>query len=320
MIYWQVLLKLAKPSLTTLKQYLLGNNSMTNSLFQRLQQRLKRPATFLKLAIIAGSTAIFMACSDPDQTTQKDAKTTKTPLHITTSAGDFADFVRDHIGPELEKVGYSVTQTEASDTKLQNISVAEGSVDLNIVQHKPYLDEFNETHRTDLIPLIQVPTAPYGLYAGKLKTLNEVKEGATIGIPSNVTNYARGLWILEQIGWIKLRDDIPNRFRALASDIVENPYNLQIIEIAGPQMIRARKDLDYAIINGNYVVDSPDLHLSEALHIESSKHFVNWVVVNEPNKNAPWAKKIIEIINSEGFKDYIQKNFPNYDLPIAWGR
>lgn len=288
---------------------------MKNLLFKHLPQRLKHPFTLLKLAIIISSTAIFMACSDPSQTAQQDSKKS---LHISTSAGDFSDFVRNYLAPELEKAGYNVIQTEASDTKLQNISVAEGSVDLNIVQHKPYLDEFNETHRTDLIPLIQVPTAPYGLYAGKLKSLDEVKEGATIGIPSNVTNYARGLWILEQIGWIKLREDIPNRFRALASDIVENPYHLQIIEIAGPQMVRARTDLDYAIINGNYVVDAEDIALSDALHIESSKHFVNWVVVNEPNKNAPWAKKIREIMNDEGFKSFIDEHFPNYDLPIAW--
>ena len=288
---------------------------MRNLLFKRLPQRLKHPFTLLKLAIIISSTAIFMACSDPSQTAQQDSKKS---LHISTSAGDFSDFVRNYLAPELEKAGYNVIQTEASDTKLQNISVAEGSVDLNIVQHKPYLDEFNETHRTDLIPLIQVPTAPYGLYAGKLKSLGEIKEGATIGIPSNVTNYARGLWILEQIGWIKLREDIPNRFRALASDIVENPYHLQIIEIAGPQMVRARTDLDYAIINGNYVVDAEDIALSDALHIESSKHFVNWVVVNEPNKNAPWAKTISEIINAEGFKSFIDEYFPNYDLPIAW--
>lgn len=288
---------------------------MKNLLFKHLPQRLKHPFTLLKLAIIISSTAIFMACSDPSQTAQQDSKKS---LHISTSAGDFSDFFRNYLAPELEKAGYNVIQTEASDTKLQNISVAEGSVDLNIVQHKPYLDEFNETHRTDLIPLIQVPTAPYGLYAGKLKSLDEVKEGATIGIPSNVTNYARGLWILEQIGWIKLREDIPNRFRALASDIVENPYHLQIIEIAGPQMVRARTDLDYAIINGNYVVDAEDIALSDALHIESSKHFVNWVVVNEPNKNAPWAKKIREIMNDEGFKSFIDEHFPNYDLPIAW--
>lgn len=290
--------------LASLKQTFISSNSLKSS---------------LKIAGMGMLSTLLVACGDStvDSNTSAQAER-KTPLHITTSAGDFADFVRDYIGPELEKSGYEVKLSEASDTKIQNLSVAEGSADLNIVQHKPYLDEFNETHKTDLVTLVQVPTASYGLYPGKLLSLNEVKEGATIGIPSNVTNYARGLWILEQIGWIKLRDDIPNRFRAVASDIAENPYNLQIIEINGPQMTRAKDDLDYAIINGNYVIDS-GMSLSEALHIESSKHFVNWVVVNEPNKNAPWAKAIIEIINSDGFKKYTAEKFPNYDLPLAWG-
>ncbi|UNM95727.1 MetQ/NlpA family ABC transporter substrate-binding protein [Ignatzschineria rhizosphaerae] len=291
---------------------------MIHSILKPLQQRLS-PLTLIKLAIIVSTTAIFMACSDPEQTAKSSTNPPKKTLHISTSTGDFEDFVREYIGPELEKAGYNVTLTTASDTKLQNISVAEGSVDLNIVQHKPYLDEFNETHKTDLIPLVQVPTAPYGIYGGKHQTLDNIPQGVTIGIPSNVTNFARGLWILEQIGWIKLKETIPNRFRALASDIAENPYNIQIVEIAGPQMIRAKQDLDFAIINGNYVVDS-DMSLSDALHIESSKHFVNWVVVNEPNKNAPWAKKVTEIINSDGFKTYIEKNFPHYDLPIAWAK
>ena len=280
---------------------------------------LQQPRMLLKAFATLIAAFALVACGDntkDSQTTNSTHNKTQT-LNVTTSAGDFADFVKEYIGPELEKSGYKVNLTEASDTKLQNISVAEGSMDFNIVQHKPYLDEFNESHQTDLIPLVQVPTAPYGLYSGKLKTLDEVKEGATVGIPSNVTNYARGLWILEQLGWIKLRDDIPNRFRAVSSDIVENPYNLEIIEVNGAQMLRARPDLDYAIVNGNFIIDAK-LHFNEALHIESSKHFVNWIVVNEPNKNAPWANTLIEIINSDGFKTYVAENFPNYDLPIAW--
>lgn len=276
---------------------------------------LKQSFSFLKIAGITLFAMLIAACND---STSSDKKTAHNkPIHISTSAGDFADFVRLYIGPELEKEGYTVTLTEASESKLQNIGVAEGSIDFNITQHKPYLDEFNETHKTDLVTLVQVPTAPYGLYGGKLATLEDVKNGATIGIPANVTNYARGLWILEQLGWIQLRDDIPNRFRALASDISYNPHNLKIVEVAGPQMVRAKPDLDYAIINGNYVVDS-EMDLSEALHIESSKHFVNWIVVNEPNKNAPWAKKVVEIVNSDGFKTFIDEKFPHYDLPISW--
>ena len=297
------------------------NQPVTTHARQRSKAKLRLiPHHFIKAISISFISILLIACGDGANSSATNVnKEHKKALHISTSAGDFADFVRDYIGPELEKSGYTVKLTEMSDTKVQNLSVAEGSVDLNIVQHRPYLDEFNETHKTDLIPLVQVPTAPYGLYPGKLPTLSAVKEGATIGIPSNVTNYARGLWILEQIGWIKLNKEIPNRFRALATDIVENPYNLQIIEIAGPQMTRAKADLDYAIINGNYVIDS-GMNLSEALHIESSKHFINWVVVNEPNKNAPWAKQVVDIINSDGFKHYTTEKLPHYDLPLSWDK
>ena len=259
---------------------------------------------------------IITACSD-ETNHAGDSTNNKTTLKIGTSPGDFGDLVRDYLGPQLEKSGYKVTLSEITDIVIPNVSVEEGSLDLNIFQHKPYLDEFNRNQKGHLIPLVQVPTAPYGIYTGKLQSLADVKNGATIGIPSNVTNFSRGLLILENIGWITLRADIEDRFQIGKNDIIDNPHNLELKEIEAAQVVRVRPDLDYAIINGNFALDA-GIHFREALATEPSKDFINWVVIHEKNRNTPWAQTVIEILESEDFKNYAATRFANYNLPLAW--
>ena len=280
--------------------------------------KINKRAKQLFYLLIAG--LVLTACSEaePDISTKATPQTNPDQqiIRIGTSPGDFADMVRDYIGPELEKAGYQVTLKEITDIVIPNTGVHEGSLEVNIFQHKPYLDEFNENYNATLTPIVQVPTAPFGLYGGKLHSLDSVKEGATIGIPSNVTNFSRGLRILEALGWITLKEDI-DLFRVRKTDITSNPKNLKILEIEAAQMVRARQDVDYAVINGNFAQDA-GIPFTDALYIEPSKHFVNWVVVKKADSDTPWAKTLIDIINSDGFKAYTQVHFPGYNLPLSW--
>ncbi|MDG9730401.1 MetQ/NlpA family ABC transporter substrate-binding protein [Ignatzschineria sp. RMDPL8A] len=280
--------------------------------------KINKRAKQLFYLLIAG--LVLTACSEAESDISTKATPQTNPdqqtIRIGTSPGDFADMVRDYIGPELEKAGYQVTLKEITDIVIPNTGVHEGSLEVNIFQHKPYLDEFNENYNAMLTPIVQVPTAPFGLYGGKLHSLDSVKEGATIGIPSNVTNFSRGLRILEALGWITLKEDI-DFFRVRKTDITSNPKNLKILEIEAAQMVRARQDVDYAVINGNFAQDA-GIPFTDALYIEPSKHFVNWVVVKKADSDTPWAKTLIDIINSDGFKAYTQAHFPGYNLPLSW--
>lgn len=237
-------------------------------------------------------------------------------LRFGASPGDFSDMIRDYLAPELKKAGYPVKLQEISDIVAPNIGVNEGSLDANLFQHKPYLDEFNRNFKATLTPVIQVPTAPYGIYPARLKTLSELKEGALIGIPSNITNFARGLHILANLGWITLKES-DDPLHITKKEIAENPYNLQILEIEAAQVVRALPDLDYAIINGNFAGDA-GIPFTDALAIEQSKFFVNWIVVREADKDAPWVTILREIIDSAGFKAYAAERFAGYNLPPSW--
>lgn len=270
-----------------------------------------------KLLLILSTLFFIAACSDNAKETAKTSTLEPKTVRFISSPGDFADMIRNHIGPELEKRGYKFELKESTNGRLSNQTVADGSTDLNMFQHKPYLDEYNAQAKTDLQPLVQVPTAPLAIYSANAKSLDEVKPGTKIAIPSNVTNFARGLRIIENLGWIKLD---PNADPIIVSmqDIIENPAQVEILAIDAAQVVRSRDDVDFAIINGNFAQDA-QIPNSDMLSTEPGKIFVNWIVVADKNKNTDWANAVVEIVNDDAFKDFTIKNFPSfYNLPPAW--
>jgi D-methionine transport system substrate-binding protein len=261
--------------------------------------KLKSIASFLLLL-----TAIpAFAASTPEKT-------------IGATVGDFADLVRESLIPLLEKQGIHARLVEFTDYVQPNVALAEGSLDLNIFQHKPYLDQFAKERKLALAPLTQVPTAPLGLYGGKLKSLTEVKDRATIAVPNDPTNLARALTILADLGWITLPAKI-DPFKITPSDIRENKMNLKIVELEAAQIPRALADVDYAVINGNYVV-SAGLSLTAALAREKSDAYVNWAVVRSADLNSPFAKAVKEALRSKEFRGYAKSKFVGYKFPSDW--
>lgn len=91
----------------------------------------------------------------------------KTEIVFGTTVGDFGDMVKDQIKPALEKKGYTVKLIEFTDYVRPNLALAEGEIDINIFQHKPYLDNFKAEHKLDITEVFQVPTAPLGIYPGQ---------------------------------------------------------------------------------------------------------------------------------------------------------
>ncbi|WP_118847597.1 MetQ/NlpA family ABC transporter substrate-binding protein [Neisseria lactamica] len=233
-----------------------------------------------------------------------------------TTVGDFGDMVKEQIQPALEKKGYTVKLVEFTDYVRPNLALAEGELDINIFQHKPYLDDFKKEHNLDITEAFQVPTAPLGLYPGKLKSLEEVKDGSTVSAPNDPSNFARALVMLNELGWIKLKDGI-NPLTASKADIAENLKNIKIVELEAAQLPRSRADVDFAVVNGNYAMSS-GMKLTEALFQEPSFAYVNWSAVKTADKDSQWLKDVTEAYNSDAFKAYAHKRFEGYKYPAAW--
>ncbi|WP_165235224.1 MetQ/NlpA family ABC transporter substrate-binding protein [Aquisphaera insulae] len=233
------------------------------------------------------------------------------------TAGDFSDIVSQSLKPQLEAKGYRVQLVQFSDYVQPNIALAERRLDANIFQHKPYLDEFVAQKGLKLTPVAQVPTAPLGLYAGKRKTLAEATDGIRVAVPNDPTNLARALRILADLGWIALPEGA-DPFHISPKDITSNPKHVEIVQLEAAQLPRSAQDVDYAIINGNYVVTS-GMKLSAALAREKGKEHVNWAVVRTEDVGKPFVADIVAALKSPSFKEYADRKFAGYNFPENWG-
>ena len=240
-----------------------------------------------------------------------------TKIVIGTTEGDFADMVRNQVKGSLEAQGYEVELITFTDYVRPNLALADGDLDINIFQHKPYLDTFKAENKLDLIELFQVPTAPLGIYSGKKTKIEEAYKGMSVSAPNDPSNFARALVMMNDLGWITLKDNI-DPLTASKSDIADNSkYDIKIVELEAAQLPRARDEVDFAIINGNYATDA-GIKLTEALYQEPSFAYINWSAVKSADATKKWVKDVTEAYNSDAFKKYAHDTFPGYKYPKIW--
>ena len=106
----------------------------------------------------------------------------------------------------LKPQGYELQIIEYSDYVQPNMALEGKELDANFFQHKPYLDDFNKEKGTKLVSIGTVHYEPFGIYAGKTKSLGALKDGAMVAVPNDTTNEARALLLLQSNGLIKLKD------------------------------------------------------------------------------------------------------------------
>ena len=271
-------------------------------------------------ATVAGiSGLVLIGCSNDaneDTTTAAASNEEKKTIVIGTTEGDFADMVRDQVKADLEQKGYTVKLTTFTDYVRPNLALAEGDLDINVFQHKPYLDTFKAEKNLDLVEVFQVPTAPLGIYSGKKTSLDEAYDGMKVSAPNDPSNFARALVMMDDLGWITLKENI-DPLTASKSDIASNPKNIDIVELEAAQLPRARDDVDFAIINGNYATDA-GIKLTDALYQEESFAYVNWSAIRAEDKDAKWVKDVTDSYNSDSFQTYAHETFPGYKYPKIW--
>ena len=260
-------------------------------------------------AVAAGSLVLGLtACGSSESTDAGDDKT----IRVATSPGPYSELFQDGVAPILEEEGYKVDVQNFTDLTQADTALAEGSADLNVEQHTAWMNVFNKEKGANLTSITEVPTVPAGLYSEKHKSLDEVADGQTVGIPLDGSNKSRALHVLVDAGWITLRDDADEALLA-ESDIAENPHNLEIKPMDSANLSRSLPDLDWAVIPGSMSYSAkldPNLQLfQEGLRPE----LILVAVTTEDKKDAPWAKAVAEAYRSDEFKEYFNsQNENNY--------
>jgi len=212
--------------------------------------------------------------------------------------------------------GLNIEILEFSDYVVPNQALADGDLNANSFQHKPYLDNQIADRGFDLVPVAKTITTPMGVYSKKVKSLSELGDGATVGIPNDPTNGGRALLILEKEGLIKVNPDAG--LKAGPADVTENPKNLQFAELDAAQLPRSLDDVDAAVINTNYALEA-GLHPNrDAIAIEGTESpYANLIVVRSEDKDAEWVKTLVESYNNDTIKDFINEEFKGALIP-SW--
>ena len=218
----------------------------------------------------------------------------------------------------LKEKGYELEIKEYVDYIQPNLALESGDLDANYFQHLPYLESFNKENGTNLVSAGAIHYEPFGIYAGKTTSLDELQDGATIAVPNDTTNEARALLLLEAQGLIKLKEDAG--LTATKNDIVENPKNLQLYEVEAAQLPRVIGDVDVAVINGNYAIEA-GYKVSDALAVEASDSLAattygNVVAVRAGEENDPAIQALIEALTSDEVKAFIESTYDGAVVPL----
>ena len=217
----------------------------------------------------------------------------------------------------LAEEGITLEIVEFTDYIQPNTAVENGSIDANYFQHITYLNNFNTENDTHLVSVADVHYEPFGIYAGKTASLEELQDGAQIGVPNDPTNGGRALLLLQSNGLIKLKDGAG--LTATRRDIAENPKKLKIEEIEAAQLVRALPDVDLAIINGNYAILG-GLKVADALSAEKADSiaattYANILAVRAGDENRPELKALIDALKSDQVKEFMTKKYEGAVVP-----
>ncbi|WP_333631796.1 MetQ/NlpA family ABC transporter substrate-binding protein, partial [Agrobacterium cavarae] len=198
--------------------------------------------------------------------------------------------------------GLDIEILDFSDYVVPNQALADGELQANSFQHQPYLDNQIADRKFDIVSVGTTITTPMGVYSKKVKSLDELKDGATVGIPNDPTNGGRALLVLASKGVLKVNEAVG--LKVTPADITENPKNIQIVELDAAQLPRSLDDTDASVINTNYATAAGLNPKKDAIAIESEKSpYANVIAVRTEDKDKPWVKTLVESYHSPEVKN-----------------
>lgn len=255
--------------------------------------------------------------SDADTETGSQSDENLEVIKVGASITPHAEIL-EQVKDVLAEQGYDLQIVEYNDYILPNTALESRDLDANFFQHQPYLDDFNAENDTHLVSVAAVHFEPFGLYAGKTGSLDDLTEGATVAVPNDTTNEARALLLLEAQGLIKLKEGAG--LTATVLDVEENPLNLEIKEIEAAQIVRSLQDVDIAAINGNYAAEG-GLDVADAIAVEASDSLAadtygNVIVVKAGNEDSAKTKALVDAVLSDEVRSYIEKTYGNAVIPV----
>jgi len=216
-----------------------------------------------------------------------------------------------------KREGLDVKVIEFNDYVQPNAALDAGDLDANSFQHQPYLDSQVKQRGYKIVSVGQTYISPMGVYAKKLKSLNDLPQGAKVAVPNDPSNENRALLLLQSKGVIKLRAGAgTNGNNATPLDVAANPKKVKLVELDAAQLPRALGDVDAAVINTNYALAAGMQPMKDAIALEDIHGpYANVIVVRTKDRNQPWVKKLVAAYQSQDVRDYMKNQFKGAMVP-----
>ena len=250
---------------------------------------------------------------------KKKAKATEIKLGV---VGSIYEDIWAPAQKALKAEGINLKFVQFSDYVTPNNALSNGEIDLNAFQHRIYLDNDAGSHNYDVKLIGNTFIIPLNLYSNKVKSVSELKNGAVIAIPNDVTNGGRAIKVLQAAGLITLKKDAG--FNPTVADIVSNPKNIVIKELAANTIPSALADVDAAIVNGNYALDF-GIKTESAIFKDTSvdeKQYWNLIAARGADLKDPAKveifRKVVEAFQTQATEDVFNKQFGGYFIKEGW--
>ena len=276
---------------------------------------MKNPTHALgRVAVVAAAGLTLAACGAAEQDdvslatgTTEDGVTTLTVGASPTPHAEILEFVDQNLA---EEAGLDLEIETFDDYVLPNTALAEGDLDANYFQHLPYFESQVADRGYDFAHFDGVHIEPYALYSADFASVEDLPDGATLGITNDPGNQPRALDLLVAADLITL-EDTGDALPTLL-DIAENPKDLEFIETAPEQLVRALEDVDAAIINGNYALEAGLNLATDSLVLESgtANPYANFLAVRSQNAEDPAIVALDELLHSPEVKAFIEERWP----------
>lgn len=262
---------------------------------------------------------VFAGCGSKSNDEGKSNKDSK-DIKIGVCPGPYGDMVEKAIEPYLQSLGYKVEVVDFTDYVQPDQALASGEIDANLMQHTVYLEKFAEDNNLDIKSIIEVPTAGAGVFSEKLKSLDELKDGDKVAIPTDAVNLARSLRLLETLGVIKLKEDV-DATKATTADVTENKKNLEFVTLDAAQISRSLDSVAIGVVPGNYAI-AAGLDFNSALGVEKlAEGYKNVIAVRGEDVDSELGKDLKAAVESEEFFNAITEDgseFKSFDRPDWW--
>jgi D-methionine transport system substrate-binding protein len=279
--------------------------------------------------IAAGSftaSTLFASCASSQNTASSDntapSSSSASPGSSSSAAlkvgvnpvphGEILKFVKDNLA---SAAGLNIDIVEFTDYVQPNLALNDKQLDANYFQHVPYMEDFAKQRGIDMVFVKAVHVEPLGLYSKKIKSLNDIKNGAQVAVPNDATNLGRSLKLLQENNLLQLKSNAG--VAATKQDIEKNAKNLKLVELEAAQLPRSLDDVDLAIVNGNYALQVGLNPAKDALALEKAQGnpYANGLVVLKGRENDPNIQKLGELLTAPEVKQFIEKKYQGAVIP-----